>query len=169
MVGATHKIFFTVCQFKSVCLVPRFTDRKRTLKSGLTCQEGMEDDTVERACCIRSYHVYKEIWEAAVSEILMCERESRNAADKYAVAVKKDRTIIGHLPRKVSRVCSLFLWRGRIIHCTVTGRRRYSGDLPLGGLEVPCILAFQSRAKIKELAKLKHLLKAAKYKSFIVK
>ena len=76
----------------------------------------MEDDTVERACCVRSYHIYKEIWEAAVGEILVCEREPRNAADRYAVAVKKDGTIIGHLPRKVSRVCSLFLRRGGIIH-----------------------------------------------------
>ena len=132
------------------------------LESGLTRQEGMEDDTVKRTCCVRSYHVYKEIWEAAVGEILMCEKEPRNTADRYAVAVKKDRTIIGHLPRKVSRVCSLFLQRGRIIHCTVTGRRRYSGDLPQGGLEVSCILAFQSRAKPKELAKLKLLLKALK-------
>ena len=47
-----------------------FTDRKRALESGLTCQEGMEDDTVKRACCVHSYHVYKEIWEAAVGEIL---------------------------------------------------------------------------------------------------
>ena len=119
----------------------------------------MEDDTVERACCVRGYHVYKEIWEAAVGEILVCEREPRNAADRYAVAVKKDGMIIGHLPRKVSRVCSLFLRRGGIIHCKVTGRRRYSGDLPQGGLEVPCTLAFESRAKPKELAKIKHLLK----------
>ena len=161
MVGATHKIFFTVRRFKSVRLIPRFTDRKRVLESGLTRQEGMEDDTIKRTCCVHDYHVYKEIWEAAVGEILMCEREPRNTADRYAVAVKKGRTIIGHLPRKVSRVCSLFLQRGRIIHCTVT-RRRYSGDLPQGGLEVPCILAFQSRAKPKELAKLKLLLKALK-------
>ena len=74
-------------------------------------------------------YIYKEIWEAVVGEILACEREPKNAADRYAVAVKKDGTIIGHLPRKVSGVCSLFVRRGRIIHCTVTGRR-YSGDLP---------------------------------------
>ena len=69
-----------------------------------------------------------------------CEREPRNAKDGYAVAVKKDRTVIGHLPRKVSRVCSLFLRRGGSIHCTVTGRQRYSVDLPQGGLEIPVLL-----------------------------
>ena len=64
-----------------------------------------------RTCWVRGYHVYQEIWEAAVGEVLACEREPRNATDRYAVAVKKDGTIIGHLPRKVSRVCSLFLRR----------------------------------------------------------
>ena len=39
----------------------------------------------------------------------MCERDPENASDQYAVAVKNEGTIIGHLPRKVSRVCSRFL------------------------------------------------------------
>ena len=59
---------------------------------------GMEE--FERIFCIRGYHVYKEIWEAAAGEVLMCEREPHNALDRYAVAVKKTGTIIGHLPRK---------------------------------------------------------------------
>ena len=40
--------------------------------------------------------------------------------------------IIGHLPRKLLGVCSLFLRRGGVISCTVTGGRRYSGDLHSG-------------------------------------
>ena len=59
-----------------------------------------------RDCCVRGYHVYQEIWEAAVSEVLVCEREPRNVEDRYAVAEKKDGTVIGHLPRKISRICS---------------------------------------------------------------
>ena len=51
----------------------------------------------ERVCCVRGYHVYKEIWEAATGEILICERELHNGRDRYAVAVKKSGTIIGHL------------------------------------------------------------------------
>ena len=43
----------------------------------------------ERVCCVRGYHVYKEIWEAATGEILICEREFHNGRDRYAVAVKK--------------------------------------------------------------------------------
>ena len=97
--------------------------------------------------CIRGYHVYREIWEAATGEVLVCEREPRNARDRYAVAVKKDGCVIGHLPRKVSRVCSLFLRRGGSIHCMVTGRRRYSVDLPQGGLEVPFLWYLQLSPK----------------------
>ena len=40
--------------------------------------------------------------------------------------------IIGHLPRKLSGVCSLFLRRGGVISYTETGGRRYSGDLHSG-------------------------------------
>ena len=83
-------------------------------------------DTYERACCVRGYHVYRHIWSAAVGEVLFCEREPTNSRDRYAVAVKKDEVAIGHLPRKVSRICSLFLRRGGTIHCRVSGGRRYS-------------------------------------------
>ena len=44
----------------------------------------------ERKCCIRGYHLYKEVWEAAVGESLVCEREPENTSDRYAVAVKKE-------------------------------------------------------------------------------
>ena len=65
---------------------------------------------------------------SAVGESLVCEGESENASNRYAVATKKEGTIMGHLPRKVLRVCSQFLRRGG----TVTGRRKYSADLAQG-------------------------------------
>ena len=70
-----------------------------------------------RDCCIRGYHVYKETWRAAIGEELECDREPGNSCDRYAVAVKRSGVVIGHLPRKVSRVCSLFLRRGGVRHC----------------------------------------------------
>ena len=107
-------------------------------------------------CCIGRYHVYKETWQAAIGEKLECDREPENSCDRYAVAVKRSGVVIGHLPRKLSRVCSLFLRRGGVISCTVTGRPSYSGDLSQGGLKVPCFLLF--KYKPKELQKLKKLL-----------
>ena len=77
--------------------------------------------------CIHGHHAYKEIWEAAAGEVLSCEREARNAHDRYDVAVKMTGTtdIVGHLPWKVSRVCLLFLCQGGTIDCIVTGVRRH--------------------------------------------
>ena len=71
--------------------------------------------------CVRGYHVYKDRWAAAFGELLTCSREPTNASDSYAVAVIKDETTIGHLPRKMCRVCSVFLRRGSLINCKVTG------------------------------------------------
>lgn len=114
-------------------------------------------EVCERNSCVRGYHVYKNIWDAVIGEELQCERELDNENDRYAVAVKKDGTIIGHLPRTISRACSLFLRRGNSISCCVTGHRRYSADLPQGGLEVPCTLRFEG--EVKEVAKLKKFVK----------
>ena len=75
-----------------------------------------------RMTLLHSYHVYQEIWEAAIREELVCEREPRNPTDRYAVAVLKYGVIIGHIPRTILQVYSLFLRRGGTIHCTVTGR-----------------------------------------------
>ena len=47
--------------------------------------------------------------DAAVGETLVCKREAENTFDRYTVAVKKEGTIIGHFPQKLSRVCLLFL------------------------------------------------------------
>ena len=111
----------------------------------------------ERNSCVRGYHIYKNVWVAVIGEELQCERELANEHHRYAVAVRKDGTIIGHLPRAISRACSLFLRRGNSITCRVTGHRRYSADLPQGGLEVPCILRFEG--EVKDIAKLKKFVK----------
>ena len=101
---------------------------------------------LERSCCVRGYHVYQAIWHAALGETLACMREPTNASDRYAVAVLRAGTI-GHLPKKVSKVCSIFLRRGGSMYCVVTGGRRCSADLSQRGLEIPCTLHFEGKAK----------------------
>ena len=39
----------------------------------------------------------------------MCKREPKNTSDLYAVAMKKEGTIIEHLTQKLLWVCSLFM------------------------------------------------------------
>jgi len=83
-------------------------------------------------------------------EELLCEREPTNRRDRYAVAVIKHDVVIGHLPRRISRVCSLFFRRGGNIVFRITRPRRYSADLAQGGLEIPCTLLFKAQDDIKK-------------------
>ena len=71
--------------------------------------------------CIHGYHIYKYIWSSTVGEHLTYERETLNSTDSYAVAVLKDNVIISHLPRVLSRICSLFIARSGAITCVVNG------------------------------------------------
>ena len=50
--------------------------------------------------------------------------------------------MVGHLPKKTSSTYSLFIRKGGTIDCEVTPdpNRKYSRDLPQGGLEIPCVL-----------------------------
>jgi hypothetical protein len=61
---------------------------------------------------IRGYHIYKNTWNAVIGEELACERDVSNHHDCFAVAITKDGNIVGHAPRKVSSVFSLFIRRG---------------------------------------------------------
>ena len=62
-------------------------------------------------------YVYKEVWSAVVGETLACHRETRNLIDPYAVAVMRSGEVIGHVPRSISTLCSLFIERGGNITC----------------------------------------------------
>ena len=100
------------------------------------------------------HHVYKSVWTPTLGEELECRREGDNDFDQYAVAVLR-RGVVGHIPRKISTLSSIFLQRNGRITCVVTGSRFYSVDLPQGGLEVPCLLKFQGDdtnvSKVKKL------------------
>ena len=51
------------------------------------------------ACVVRGYSVHKVIWEAMIREELVCSKVPTNAADRYAVAVMKEESIIGLSPK----------------------------------------------------------------------
>ena len=42
--------------------------------------------------------MYRIIWDAAIGEDWVCEREPRNDHNRYAVAIKKDEVIANHWP-----------------------------------------------------------------------
>ena len=117
--------------------------------------------------CIRGYHVYGEIWTAVLNEQLSCKREIGNVVDRYAVVAKNDLGItVGHVPQKISRICSIFLMGGGTITATVTGQQRYSSDLAQVGLEIPCNLKFSGEEE--KISKLKKVLRQKKKLASVV-
>ena len=74
---------------------------------------------------VRGHHIYKDVWDARsdISEILECIREPGNRSDTHAVAVKKGELAVGHVPRFISPICSIFIRRGGVIKCRITGER----------------------------------------------
>ena len=58
---------------------------------------------------IHGYHEYSAVWEPVMGEELQCGREVDNPHDPYTVSVLKCRQIVGHIPRSISRPCSVFL------------------------------------------------------------
>ena len=85
----------------------------------------------------RGHHVCKSIWTPVLGEELSVEPENGNEDDRYAVRVKKDDAIVGHVPRAFSSISWFFLNRRGRIKCVITGRRKRGL-----GLEVPCTYTF---------------------------
>ena len=69
---------------------------------------------------VQGYHDYQSIWDNPLSDgDLLCVREcTGNPHNLQAVAIKKtiDGTlqVVGHMPRKISSICSMFLRGGSI-------------------------------------------------------
>ena len=115
-------------------------------------------ETVEIESCVRGHHIYKATWKPTLNEELNCYKEEDNPHDPYAVAVTKSdlKTVVGHVPRKISAACYLFLAiKENSLACKVTGERAFSKDLPQGEFQVPCVLTFRGRAEdVRKIIKL---------------
>jgi len=115
--------------------------------------EGSGETSFIVESCVRGYHVYESVWPNPVlGESLACARERGNTHDIFAVAVRwrDDSTIVGHVPREMSCVCNLFIRDGGTLHGSVKGSRRYSHDIPEGGMEIPCDYIFSGSAQLTE-------------------
>ena len=120
---------------------------------------------------VRGYHVYKDVWHANIGTELPCRPESNNREDRYAVAVMDGDFVVGHVPRKISFICNLFLRHSGLMVCRVTGPRQHSTDLVQGGLEVPCKYEFYAEEKYpddKTFKKVKGLIEKASYTTKVI-
>jgi len=53
--------------------------------------------------------IYKDVWSAVIDEEFPCKQEDGNRFDLFAVAVCNGDIVIGHIPRKISSVCSIYI------------------------------------------------------------
>ena len=112
--------------------------------------------SMEIESVVRGYHVYMEFWDPSIGDTFLLETEPTNIHDRYAVAVKVDGSIVGHVPKELSKTFYYFIRNGGVISGEVCGRRQRS-SVPMKGLEIPCNFKFTSNS-IKLVKKLKHLL-----------
>ena len=79
--------------------------------------------------------------------------------DPHAIAILKDDIVVRHIPRIISTICSMFLRKGGVIKCIVTGSRRYSYDLAQEGMEIPCKFTFSGEERNMKMLRLLLILK----------
>ena len=106
---------------------------------------------------IKGYHVYKSVSTPTLQEQVYGEIEPRKPVDKYAVAVKKDEKVVGHLPLgengKFAKTIFYFLRADPYGKCkiTVTGKTVNLGDGD--GMQVPCILHLSGQKSMVKILK----------------
>ncbi len=91
-IGNFHVVNFSVCKyfvesnFRGSEVPTKFIKHKISFPGSTRdpCNANKHRRVMEyeTACCVRGYHVYREIWGEAVGEVLVCEREPRNATDQ---------------------------------------------------------------------------------------
>ena len=94
------------CHFRDTILIDN-----AAMDTGIS---SVPDEEFRFTSCIRGFHVYEGAWTPTHHEILQCSREEGNVHDPYAVKVMKSGIVVGHLPKKISATCSLFLRKGRM-------------------------------------------------------
>ena len=76
-------------------------------------------DVFEVESCLRGHHIYEHIWTPFVGKELICTHKIENTKEPFAVSVVRCSTVVGHVLRKMSVACALFLARKGTIQCKV--------------------------------------------------
>ena len=122
--------------------------------------------TLDLKTFIKGHHVYKDIWTPKQGEQLDVVMVPDNRMDKFAVCVKINEKIAGHLMKGTSgrfaKTVSYFLHNDAYSSAwaKVTGERCNLGDGE--GMQVPCKLSLSGEPKFvslfrKELMKMKEI------------
>ena len=113
----------------------------------------------EILCQIMEYHEHKSIWIPFIGKKLTCRMEPKKTFEKYAVAVIKNGSVIGHLMKrergKFAKTIFLFLHLDELKLCTAVVTSKTVNKNDGLGMQIPCKLIFtKSKNFIEKLQKL---------------
>ena len=108
--------------------------------------------TYEYGSLARGFHVYMDMWNPVIGEILKCKRESTNKVEKHAVAIMcsdslRKESVVGHIPHNISKFSSMFLtipstaFEVEVLGKRVNRRSSY-------GLEIPVKYRYYGQEKL---------------------
>ncbi len=118
-------------------------------------------------CGARGYHEYRLSWTPLLNEVLPAWCEHHNTHDSYAVAIMKHLpgaladTVVGHLPREISRFTHFIINHGARVFCKVVDVNYRRSPLVQGGLEIPIEVTVEMDVSEKNILAIK------KYKSLV--
>ena len=72
-------------------------------------------DIYEINSCMRGHHIERPV----LGKELKCQIEEGNVKDRYAVAILRENIVVGHIPRKITAGCYLFIKRNVSINCVI--------------------------------------------------
>ena len=55
------------------------------------------------------FYAYKNVWEPTIDEGLSCGRDVGNSHNTFAIAIKNNFEVVGHIPRFLSSICLIFI------------------------------------------------------------
>ena len=77
-------------------------------------------------CASRGFHEYRKIWLPKLGQRLTVKRDKANLFDPYSIGLYcqikgkiEKLSIVGHLPREISRFCKFYLEYNGVINATV--------------------------------------------------
>ena len=106
--------------------------------------------TFEFTAAVRGYHVFKNIWQPNLEEILLCFHEIGNDFDYFSIKTcTGDDVTVGHLPREISRPTKFLIDRGAVVKSKITSAHYRRSPLLQGGLEIQCVVSVTLPGTIK--------------------
>ena len=114
--------------------------------------------------------MYQDIWKPVIGETLNCIHERNNDHDRYAIAATKrlpgclSDSIVGYLPREISRYTRFLISRGGNVKVTVVNSKYRRFPLIQGGLEIPVTVSIEIDSTSKNVSVLERYNKLENYK-----